>query len=66
MFYPHPRRLPLWKIAACVLSWRAFPWPSSGRPPECPYMFVGWLWYLGTLVPVIGLVQVGLQAMADR
>jgi Flp pilus assembly protein TadD len=31
-----------------------------------PYLPVGWLWYLGTLVPVIGLVQVGVQAMADR
>ncbi len=31
-----------------------------------PYLVVGWLWYLGTLVPVIGLVQVGLQARADR
>ncbi len=30
------------------------------------YLVVGWLWYLGTLVPVIGLVQVGAQAMADR
>lgn len=31
-----------------------------------PYLFVGWLWYLGTLVPVIGLIQVGQQSMADR
>ena len=31
-----------------------------------PYIFVGWFWFLGMLVPVIGLVQVGLQAMADR
>jgi len=31
-----------------------------------PYLLFGWLWYLGTLVPVIGLVQVGLQSMADR
>ena len=31
-----------------------------------PYLMVGWLWYLGTLVPVIGLVQAGVQAMADR
>ena len=31
-----------------------------------PYLIVGWLWYLGTLIPVIGLVQVGSQAMADR
>jgi hypothetical protein len=31
-----------------------------------PYLVTGWLWYLGTLVPVIGLIQVGNQAMADR
>jgi tetratricopeptide (TPR) repeat protein len=31
-----------------------------------PYLFVGWFWYVGTLVPVIGLVQVGIQGMADR
>jgi tetratricopeptide (TPR) repeat protein len=31
-----------------------------------PYLFIGWFWYLGTLVPVIGLIQVGSQAMADR
>ena len=31
-----------------------------------PYLIIGWLWYIGTLVPVIGLVQVGKQAMADR
>jgi tetratricopeptide (TPR) repeat protein len=31
-----------------------------------PYVFVGWLWFVGTLVPVVGLVQAGLQAMADR
>jgi tetratricopeptide (TPR) repeat protein len=33
---------------------------------KLPFLFVGWFWYLGTLVPVIGLVQVGKQAMADR
>ena len=37
-------------------------WQSTRRP----YLLVGWLWYLGTLVPVIGLVQVGIQAAADR
>jgi len=31
-----------------------------------PYLATGWLWYIGTLVPVIGIVQVGDQAMADR
>ena len=33
---------------------------------KCPYLLVGWLWYVGTLVPVIGLLQVGSQARADR
>jgi hypothetical protein len=41
--------------AACLLLWQAY-----------PFLAVGWLWFLGTLVPVIGLVQVGLQAHADR
>lgn len=36
------------------------------RAVSQPYLLVGWLWYLGTLVPVIGLVQVGAQSMADR
>ena len=45
--------------------WR-FPRPSSCARRKCPYLLFGWLWYLGTLVPVIGLVQVGDQAMADR
>jgi len=33
---------------------------------KAPFLFVGWFWYTGTLVPVIGLIQVGKQAMADR
>ncbi len=67
IFYPHPRdALPIWKIVAASLvlagiSAAAFAWRR-----ERPYLFVGWLWYLGTLVPVIGLVQVGEQATADR
>ena len=40
-------------------------WPG-GRANACPYLLVGWLWFLGTLVPVIGLVQVGGAALADR
>ncbi|MFL6199060.1 MAG: glycosyltransferase family 39 protein [Thermoanaerobaculia bacterium] len=63
VFYPMPGEFPAWKVAgaalllACltVLALRA------GR-----YVLVGWLWFLGTLVPVIGIVQVGGQAMADR
>ena len=43
------------------ISWLV--WRTRRR---CPYLLVGWLWFLGTLVPVIGLVQVGSAAMADR
>ena len=45
-------------VAVSVLCWRV--------RRVCPYGLVGWLWFLGTLVPVIGIVQVGEQAMADR
>jgi protein O-mannosyl-transferase len=66
VFYPHPGTLPIWEsvvaglllisiTAFVVIPWRRF-----------PYLFVGWFWFIGTLVPVIGLVKVGGFAMADR
>jgi tetratricopeptide (TPR) repeat protein len=67
VFYPHPGAgLPPWKplaaaallLAATALALRA--WPRRG------YLAVGWLWFVGMLVPTIGLVQVGSQALADR
>jgi len=66
-FYPHPNNtLPAWQavLAAVVLaavSVMILRWARQYR-----WLTVGWLWYLGTLVPVIGLVQVGAQSMADR
>jgi len=64
--YPHPGRAPLEAVVPCVLLLALVTavaaWQRRGRP----YLLVGWLWYLGTLVPVIGLVQVGAAAMADR
>jgi len=65
VFYPHPvDRLPLWQPVVCLLILIAVSVAVIyiGRR----YLVVGWLWYLGMLVPVIGLVQVGSQAMADR
>jgi len=66
VFYPYQETLPLLllfpiaamlaAITACVLV--------GGK--KAPYLVTGWFWYVGTLVPVIGLVQVGKQAMADR
>ncbi|MFL5342486.1 MAG: tetratricopeptide repeat protein [Gemmataceae bacterium] len=67
IFYPHPRGgIRLWKAvaaaAALVAVTAAVVWQGRRRP----YLPVGWLWYVGTLVPVIGLMQVGRQEMADR
>ena len=64
--YPMPDKIPALPVALSVavlilLSAAAWHWRKSK-----PYFLVGWLWFLGTLVPVIGLVQVGGQAMADR
>ena len=54
----HRRRAVAVLIVISVAVWRA--------RRRCPYLLVGWLWFLGTLVPVIGLVQVGGAALADR
>ncbi len=67
IFYPHPldklSALQVVGSACALLAVTAFAWRLRGRSP---YLLVGWLWYLGTLLPVIGIVQVGTQAMADR
>ena len=48
------------------LCWRRSALPRSSGLRRYPYLFVGWAWFLGTLVPMIGFVQVGRQQMADR
>ncbi|MGB8010425.1 MAG: tetratricopeptide repeat protein [Terriglobales bacterium] len=64
--YPHPTELyPAWQAGAAVLllivltAWTV-------RAHDRRYLAVGWFWFLGSLVPMIGLVQVGAQGMADR
>ncbi len=73
IFYPHPSflshaisvpRLVAAVLAACVLALLTVLAPRAAT--RRPFLAVGWLWYLGTLIPVIGLVQVGRQGMADR
>jgi len=66
VLYPYPQDIPaLWITGAALtlicISVAVF--RSAGRRP---YLLVGWFWYLGTLFPVIGLIQVGIQSMADR
>jgi tetratricopeptide (TPR) repeat protein len=67
VFYPHPgNSLPAWQIVGAALLIAVAIFLSIRTSKKYPYIAVGLFWYLGTLVPVIGLVQVGNQAMADR
>ena len=64
--YPLPDHIPVAKVvasAAGLLAITFLAWQWRGARP---WFLIGWLWFLGTLIPVIGLVQVGAQAMADR
>jgi protein O-mannosyl-transferase len=73
IFYPHPLSglpyslgLAWWQIVGAGLALMGITTLALRGRRRFPYLPVGWFWYLGTLVPVIGLVQVGAQAMADR
>ena len=82
IFYPHPNtryllpqkdpwhpaseQWPVWGILAAALLLVTVSLVLLKWRRRAPWLFTGWLWYLGTLVPVIGLVQVGMQSMADR
>jgi tetratricopeptide (TPR) repeat protein len=67
VLYPLPQGPPpVWDVVAAVAVLWAISTAVFVLRRKCPYLLCGWLWYLGTLVPVIGLVQVGPQAMADR
>ena len=66
VFYWHPGQWPIGKVllaGGLILGLSVLLWVQRRR---FPVLLVGWLWFVGTLVPVIGLVQVGQQAMADR
>ena len=66
-FYPHPNdQLPLWQVLLAVLFLIAVTFLAILSRKERPYIFTGWFWYVGMLVPVIGLLQAGEQARADR
>src|SRR6184192_4072129 len=67
VFYPHPEnRLPLWEIICSLLFLISISVVAIALRKQRPYLITGWFWYLGMLVPVIGLVQVGWQGRADR
>lgn len=66
VFYPYPSEFSLAtyvSAGAFILTLSILSWVFRRR---FPYLFVGWFWFFGTLIPVIGIVQVGMQAHADR
>jgi len=66
VLYPYPASIPIWRAAsAATLLVIVTAWAFRSLRTR-PYALVGWLWFLGTLVPVIGIVQVGSQPYADR
>jgi len=72
-FYPYPGRgmvdsngWTVWQVTGAAALLALFTMAAVWQARRRPFLIVGWLWFLGTLVPVIGLVQAGAQAMADR
>lgn len=67
VYYPFsPAGMPAWQPVAAFIFLAFITIIAARQASRRPYLITGWLWFLGTLVPVIGLVQVGGQAMADR
>src|SRR6266403_1758526 len=67
LVYPHPEyRLSLWGVALAIAFLTGATVVVVAFRRKHPYLITGWLWYVGMLVPVIGILQVGVQARADR
>ena len=66
IFYPHPGNWPAWQVALSAALVLAISVAAVALVRRRAYFAVGWFWFLGMLVPVAGLVQVGLASMADR
>lgn len=66
VLYPFPSSFPLWQVIASMIFLLLASAASIRFGRRYPYLPVGWFWYLVTLLPVIGLIQVGHQSMADR
>jgi tetratricopeptide (TPR) repeat protein len=66
LFYPHPGQRPASEVVTSLVILGLISLVCLVKLKRAPYLFVGWCWFLGMLVPVIGFVQVGSQAAADR
>ena len=65
-FYPYEYSLPGWEVVVCAFLLAIISVAVICYLKKAAFLFVGWFWYLGALVPVVGFIQVGGQAMADR
>ncbi len=65
VLYPYPHTLPAWEVV-CAAAFLVVVTALVLKYRERRYLLVGWFWFLGTMIPMIGLVQVGNQAMAGR
>ena len=66
VFYPYGHFFPFWEVLVSCFILLGITIVVIYAFKKLPFLFMGWFWYFGTLIPVIGLVQVGEQAMADR
>ena len=66
VLYPFNAQIPAWQILGSILLILIISITLIVKVRRLPYLFVGWLWYAITLLPVIGIIQVGNHAMADR
>lgn len=66
VFYPYEYSLPLWKVVGSAAVLLLISVAAACMVKRAPFLLIGWLWYLGALFPVSGLLQTGAQSMADR
>lgn len=66
VFYPYNNHWPIWQVACAALLILLLLVVAAFQVGKKPFLMAGWLWYFITLLPVIGLIQVGEQSMADR
>ena len=66
VLYPHPGNVVVWQVIGSVILLITATSFVICQAKKLPYLATGWFWYLGTLLPVIGIIQVGIQSMADR
>jgi len=66
VLYLYPERIEAWQVGAAAVALAAVSALAIWQRARRPWLLTGWLWYLGAMVPMLGLVQVGAQAHADR